>query len=30
MKLVSFPKQEVLDQIPQCTALATGGDATKP
>jgi hypothetical protein len=27
---VSFPKQEVLDQIPQCTALATGGDATKP
>jgi hypothetical protein len=28
--LVSFPKQEVLDQIPQCTALASGGGATKP
>jgi hypothetical protein len=28
--LVSFPKQEVLDQIPQCTALAAGGDTRKP
>ena len=28
--VVSFPKQEPLDEIPQCTALASGDGAKKP